>query len=252
MKELVLRAAFTATLPLLPIALLQGRRVRARLAPARPAAGPTSGTVPGAGPTLSLVIFGESTVAGVGAPTHTEALSGRLAAALAARTGRGVAWRAVGRSGATAAEARWALTDELVGSEATVAVVVFGVNDVVRLTRSWRWTADLADVVTLLRQHLGAIPVVLAGVPPIGHFPALPQPLRAMLGLRGRLLCLRAAKWADRMSNIVHVPTTFEELGLVSTDRGNFTDDGIHPSVKAYAAWGARLAREIEQLLHRG
>ncbi len=69
------------------------------------AAGPTDGVVEGAGEPFRLAVLGESTVDGVGAATHEEALTGCLARELA-NGGRAVRWQAAGRTGANARTVR--------------------------------------------------------------------------------------------------------------------------------------------------
>ena len=66
--------------PLLVAQALYVRRTTPRLPGA---SGPTEGLVPGAGTPWRLAVLGESTVDGVGAASHEEALTGRLAQALA-------------------------------------------------------------------------------------------------------------------------------------------------------------------------
>jgi hypothetical protein len=80
-----------AAAPLMPLLAVQGRGVRRRMPRLPPAAGQVSGTVGGAGPPARLVVLGESTVAGIGAATQAEGLTGHLAAALARSTGRTIA-----------------------------------------------------------------------------------------------------------------------------------------------------------------
>jgi hypothetical protein len=71
-----------ATLALGPVLLAQGKRLR-RTAPTLPEpAGEREGII-GDGPTLRLLILGDSAAAGVGADTQEAALAGQLAVALA-------------------------------------------------------------------------------------------------------------------------------------------------------------------------
>ena len=75
--------ALLAALPLLPILWLQGRYVRKHTPRLPGASGPTSGVIPAAAAPLRLLVVGVSTVAGVGAPDHSQALTGQIAMALA-------------------------------------------------------------------------------------------------------------------------------------------------------------------------
>ena len=178
MGEVIVRASSLVAVPLLPVLWLQGRHVRSRTPRLPAAAGPTVGTIPGEGVPLRLLVVGESTVAGVGAPDHAHALTGQIAAALATRTGRPVHWHAAGQIGATAHAARTRLVPEVPAAPMDVIVLALGVNDVLQFQASTRWTRDLTQLIADLRRRVGPAPVVLASVPPMGRFPALPQPLR--------------------------------------------------------------------------
>lgn len=235
-RALALHAASAASLALGPLLVAQGRAVR-RDTPQLPgAAGPACGLVAGAAPALRLVVIGESTVAGVGAASHAEALAGQVAAALAARTGRAVAWRAEGQIGATAAAARRALVPALPAEPADAALVALGVNDTLRLRGPARWSGDLAALVEALRERVGPAHVFLAAVPPMGSFPSLPQPLRAALGLRAALLDATAAGLAPRLGAVTHLPLTLPARPEL------FCADGFHPGPAGYSQWGALLA----------
>ncbi|MEN9620489.1 MAG: hypothetical protein RL499_682, partial [Actinomycetota bacterium] len=117
--------------------LAQGRRLR-RETPRLPDAPlPWEGSVDGGGPgdaggasrPLNLLVIGDSTAAGVGVDHADLGLGGRLAEALAARTGRPVHWRAAGRNGATASDlVRQYLTPALHGPTDLVFLTI-GAND---------------------------------------------------------------------------------------------------------------------------
>jgi lysophospholipase L1-like esterase len=238
-RDAALRLASSASLLLLPVLIVQGRRVR-RATPRLPeAAGPREGRAAGAGPALRLLVVGESTAAGVGADNHDEALAGQAARALAGRTGRAVTWRVLGRNGATAALCRTVLLAEAAEPvEADVAVIALGVNDTLRFHAPGRWRRDLRHLAAAIRARCGPVPVVLAGVPPVGRFPALPQPLRGVLGLRAALLECAARRLAAELANAryVDVPPLEEAVDVY------FAADGFHPSPRGYAAWAGAIA----------
>lgn len=235
---MTLRTA-AATAGLLPLLVAQGVRVR-RDTPRLPgAAGPVVGSV-GMGPVLRLVVLGESTVAGVGAATHADGLTGRLAVELADRFDVSVTWRAAGRIGANVATVRRQVLPQLAGRAADVVVVACGVNDVIEFTPTTRWRVGLLRLLVELRRSLGPVPVVLTGVPPMGRFPSLPQPLRTVLGLRARDLDDAAARLAARLSGVVHVPMPADVL-----TGSTFCPDRFHPSQAGYALWAEHLADAI-------
>ena len=234
---------------LAPLLALEGMWIRWRT-PILPEAGPPHvGLVPApaadaslsAGPvsaSLKLILLGESTVAGVGARSHEAGLVGRTAAALAAQTGRAVAWRSVGRNGATAAQCLTDLTPQLAGAPADLLVIVLGVNDTIRLTPPAAWQADLHALIQEARSRTGAELIVLAGVPPMARFPSLPQPLRAFLGRRAALLDQSAAELARSLPGVRHVPTP-----LPAAD--HFAADRFHPGELGYQLWADHLVQTL-------
>ncbi|SDX17279.1 Lysophospholipase L1 [Amycolatopsis xylanica] len=224
------------TVALAPVLLAQALHVR-RVTPRLPgASGPVTGSVPGGDP-LRLLVLGESTVDGVGAATHEEALTGQLALALAERTGRGVRWQAVGRTGANARVVR---TDLLPAAEpADLVVIALGVNDTIELHSAARYRRDLLRLVVAIRRGLGPVPVLLAGVPPMDRFPVLPRPLRAVLGARSAALDAAAVR-LTRVPGVGHAPMPSE---ILADDL--FAADGFHPGPAGYRKWAAQLAQTV-------
>jgi lysophospholipase L1-like esterase len=243
MGNAIVSAASLVASPLWPILWLQGRHVR-KHTPRLPAAtGPIAGTISAVGVPLRLLVVGESTVAGVGAPDHAHALTGQIAAALAARTGRTVHWHAMGRIGATAHVARTRLVPEVPRLPVDIIVIALGVNDVLRFYGPGRWIRDLTQLITDLRERVGAAPIVLASVPPMGRFPAFPQPLRGVLGWRAAALDRAARRCAPTLVRVAHCPAHLDPAG------GMFCIDRFHPSVRGYCRWGSQIAESVISLL---
>jgi lysophospholipase L1-like esterase len=233
------------TLPLAPWAIVQGRRVRSRMPPMCAAAGKPRGTVEAGGVPLRLLVLGESTVAGCGIATQDEAIGAQTARALSALCRRTVHWDAVGRIGVTARRTARDLEAPVAEvPRADVLVVALGVNDVMRQTSAAAFARDLAAVIAMARRHHGPLPAVIAGVPPVGSFPALPQPLRALLGLRAWWLDRAAARLAAADSRAVYVPTRIR-----GDLRHLFAADGFHPSAAGDVVWGAALAAAATRLV---
>jgi lysophospholipase L1-like esterase len=218
---------------LAPVLAGQGLRVRRRTPVLPEAAGPRHGSA-GAGEPLRLVVLGESTAAGVGVDRIEDGLTGHFARSLARRSGRQVRWTLSARSGATAAHARHALLPAAVLEPCDLALVVLGVNDTLRLTGRAAWRRTVAAVVADLRTTGGR--VLLAGVPDLGTFTALPQPLRAVLGDQSRMLDRELRALADP-PGVRHAPAP-----ALSNLDAPFAADGFHPSAAAYRLWGAQLA----------
>lgn len=245
------------TIALAPVLAVQAwRTVRCtpRLAPA---GGDEQGFVPGsdpaAGPAYRVVVIGESTAVGVGAAQHAQALPGFLAEALRERLRRSVAWSVNGENGATAHRVTTGLVAPANGAPGDgpardgspsgdpgpdLVVVTVGINDLIRRRPLRRWADDVSRLIAALQGRYGHATLVVAGMPPVHRFPALPQPLRLVLGARARTMD-RILRDTARSRGAVHAP--MDEA--MARDRGLFSTDGFHPSPAGYRAWAEDLAR---------
>lgn len=204
------------------------------------AAGPLSGcTADAAGDGLSILFVGDSSVAGVGAAHHEEALAGQFSTALAERTGRPVTWRVLARSGDTVrglTELVASHADEL---DADLVVLSAGTNDALRLRRPSAWRADVRILVGALRARLGrAVPVLVIGIPPVHRFGSLPRLFRWSIGGYARLLDRQLARLSGELPDLRHLLP-----GELPTDTAQFfAVDRFHPSPLGYRTWAGRLA----------
>lgn len=220
---------------LLPILLAQAAYVRRNVIELPEPPGDRSGVI-GDGPPLRLLIIGDSSAAGVGVATQTEALLGRITEQLAGMAR--VEFDLVARTGAKTVEAV-AWLDHLPRDRYDVVVTALGVNDVTKATPLRRWLALQARLLERLENDFGALRIVVSGLPPMGQFPLLPQPLRWAMG--------RRAMWFDKhLHRLVATrpactPVTIE-LGLNDT---NMSADGFHPGPSVYAAWADKVCAVI-------
>jgi lysophospholipase L1-like esterase len=224
--------------PLYPLLLAQGRRTR-RVTPRLPeAAAPYDGMAGThhAGSPLSLLTVGESPVAGVGVGSHDEAITGQFAQALSTHLKRPVAWRACGKNGVTVRQAIDDVMPRIPRQQVDVALVAFGVNDTTAFHSVARWRHDLHELLQALDERCAPRLILLSGVPPVGKFPALPQPLRWVMGLKAQALDRAAQELAQRLPR-----THYVALALNHHDRSMMASDGYHPSQKGCAAWAAML-----------
>ncbi|GAB46950.1 hypothetical protein MOPEL_001_00680 [Mobilicoccus pelagius NBRC 104925] len=226
-----------AAFALAPVLAVQGARTLARVPRLPEAGGDRTGLVgDDHDDAVTVLVVGESTAVGVGVDTQEEGMAATLARRLHETTGESVRWSVVGRNGARLrATARRRLSGAF--GEYDCAVVVLGVNDTLGLTSTRRWRREVETLLTALRRGLrddGL--VVLAGVPQLRHFPALPQPLRTVMGLHGRALDDVLTRIADDNPDVVHIPTPAME------DRADLAADGFHPSACGYRRWGDLIA----------
>jgi lysophospholipase L1-like esterase len=196
---------------------------------------------------LSILTLGESPVAGVGVSTHEEAITGQLAQALSARLQRLVAWRACGKNGVTAREALEQVVPEMPLEPVDIALVAFGVNDTTAFRSAAAWRQDLRNVLEALDARCRPQLLIVSGVPPVARFPALPQPLRWVLGLKANVLDAVVRDLVATLPQAVYVP-----LALDPQDSGMMAEDGYHPSAFGCTAWAQVLAETCTALLAPG
>ncbi|HSE13628.1 MAG TPA: SGNH/GDSL hydrolase family protein, partial [Rudaea sp.] len=224
-----------ATVGLGPLLLAQGLRVRRSVVRLVEPPGPRSGSE-GSGPTLRLLIAGDSAAAGVGAATQQEALSGQLVAQL--RPSLHVHWKLVATTGHTLRD----MIGQLQAAESErfdVALVSIGVNDVTGRTRSTSFVERQATLIGLLKNKFGVGHILLSSLPPMHAFPALPQPLRWYLGMR-------AAQFNSMLRRIAGADAHCEFLPIdLPLERGYMASDGFHPGPPAYSVWARAAARAI-------
>lgn len=223
---------------LAPLLVRQAQRVRTRLPDLPEPDGERMGVEGSGGSTLRLLVVGDSSAAGVGAPHQRDALVQPLALALAAQLAVTVRWQLVARSGLTSQQ----LLDQVrmaAPSHADVAVAICGVNDIthqVPLALALRQRAHLAD---WLQAHCDVRHVVFPGLPEMEVFPALPHPLAWYAGRLARRNNRAQARWARTRENVSHA-------SMARVARADlFSADGFHPAPALYARVAARLAQHI-------
>lgn len=231
-SDLAFVAATAFLSPALLAQALHVRRVTVRLPEAD---GAREGQC-GAGPPLRLLILGDSAAAGVGANTQDEALAGQLARHLAPHVS--LHWRLLANTGDTTLGAlrRLEAAPEL---RCDVALTSLGVNDVTTLRSTRAFLDAQRRLIDHLRARCGARRLLISGLPPMRHFPALPQPLRWALGRHASSLDNALAEWIATQPDCEHLP--FGSL----LDATMMATDGFHPGPRIYSAWAEAAAERI-------
>lgn len=234
---------------LAPLLLWQGRQVRHRALRLPEAAGPRQGVEEPEmrfnveNEPLKLLVLGDSSAAGVGVAHQHQALAQPLAANLAHRLARPVAWRLLAQTGHTA-------TDALAHLQASPAeptdwlLVIVGVNDAVAQTPVPRFVQTLDAIDAWGRAHLGLRHTLHSALPPVDQFPLLPWPLRSVLGRDARQLDTATRRRTSPAAGRHHAPLP----SLTGAAKQWMADDGFHPGATAYAAWAQHLAAFIAQV----
>ena len=231
MKGLLFWIAFPFLIP----QALYVRRTAPRFAPA---GGPSEGSV-GDGDDIHLLAIGDSIIAGVGASALSRALVGQTAKALADSLRCRVIWKALGASGYNSARVLEHLVPDLPDATFDYIIVSVGVNDVTGLTTMRRWRRNLSRLLRTLQTNYPRAKIALAGMPPMHGFPLLPQPLRAVFGLRASAFDEIAREVVVVDQNALHVPLDFDP------DPAKFSPDGYHPSEESYIEFGRHMAGRL-------
>ncbi len=221
-------------LPAVPFLFLQGRYVRRKVGKLPDASGDAAGSVGSHAEIINLLVIGESTVAGVGAETHADALTGQFAKHLSAKFGKTVSYFALGESGITVRETLRRLVPQLPQTSADIILVALGANDVFTLSSPQKWRRNLSELLAILREKYPNSKILVANVPMVRDFIALPNPLRYVLSRLAKLHHFNAISLIKEMKNVVY----FDDVKRVERD---FFSDGIHPSPKGYDQWAAAM-----------
>lgn len=224
---------------MLPVLAVQGIMVKIRTPLLPEASGDRWGLIEGPGEPVLLVVFGESTVSGVGVDSYDQTLAARSALALGKGVSRGVRWLAVGHNGMMARQLRRFYIRQAKGLRVDIIMICLGVNDVLHMHGPGRYSRDLHDLICEMRGMFGSVPIVLCGIAPMGFFPAIPQPLRYVLGLRAKVLDRAAASVAKSFDRVCHCPMPGSS-GLIQS---SFASDGFHPNADGYARLGDLFGR---------
>ncbi|CAN5665077.1 SGNH/GDSL hydrolase family protein [soil metagenome] len=221
-------------LPFTPFLYLQGKYVRRKVGRLPDADGETVGKHGEHEEIINLVAIGESTVAGVGAKNHHEALTGQFAKHLSKKTGKSVDWHALGTSGITIKRTLQELIPNIPAEKMDVILVALGANDVFGLSSPRKFRRNLTKLLKILRQKFPDAKIFVANVPMVRDFIALPNPLRYVLSRLAKLHHFNAIDLISKLENVIY----FDDVKRVDDD---FFSDGIHPSVKGYDLWSKAM-----------
>jgi lysophospholipase L1-like esterase len=187
--------------------------------------------------TLTYVILGDSTAAGVGgnyengiAMSTTRALSQRFR----------VTMTNLGVSGARMRDVRNEQLPAAVKLRPDVVLLSAGANDVTHLTRVRSMRNDLRTIVAQLRAANPNVTIVITGSPDMGSPPRIPRILRGFASHRTKVANAMFDAEARRLGLLF--ARIAEKTGpLFRGVRSLFADDLFLPSDRGYAAWNEVL-----------
>ena len=227
---------------LFPLLWYQGMRLK-REVPRLPLPGDSPfGICKGKDKEFKILGLGESPMAGVGIAKHSLTLTGLTAVKLNKLLGCSVKWEILAESGLSLKNLNKLIGEQL-GKNSNLVLVSMGGNDVFQLTPPWVWKNNINTCVKLLFEKENKPLILFSPVPPVGRFPAIPNPLRIMFSFWGLLLQASLAQTINSMDNAYLLDERFPE------GKEYYLEDGIHPSPLAYDPWSEKLAIMTLELL---
>ncbi|MEO0367762.1 MAG: SGNH/GDSL hydrolase family protein [Pseudomonadota bacterium] len=217
-----------------PLLLIQGKWTRYKT-PILPEPTGTREGLLGEGQPLSILIIGDSAAAGVGVQTQDDALLGQTLLRL--KEEYQIRYRLHANTGDNTADCIAKLS-QIQEEKFDVVITSLGVNDLTGGCLLDEFGRRQRALVELCKQQFGANQIMLTGMPPVGEFPALPQPLRWCLGTR--------AKYFDRVILDVSEQLNVEYLKIDLTERNDAMSlDGFHPGAPVYEEWAETVTKLI-------
>ena len=205
-------------------------------------------------PPLRMIVFGDSTTAGVGVQLPDEALPVQLARELGRRRGRRVHVTSYGWAGARAVDLvreqiprslePWRPGEPPVLPTADIVVVVAGANDATHRTTPRRYRGALRAALEAIREAAPGAEVVLAGIPIFRGALQHVEPLIWLTDQYGRVLRPISRSEAARAG------IAFADLAGLLPGRPPpeaFASDRFHPSAAGYAAWAQVIADALDE-----
>jgi lysophospholipase L1-like esterase len=188
---------------------------------------------------VRIGVLGDSTVAGVGAPTASGSLPVLVAVRVAAALGRPVAVTGLGVSGARTATV---LADQVprLGGWYDAVVVMVGANDATHATPWWRLRRDLEAVLRAARDR--APVVVVGGTPRFHRNQIIPEPIRTALDRYSTLLRGHQRAAVRAVAGVAFVDIAAEASPRFFGVPEATSVDGFHPSPIGYGFWADALA----------
>jgi lysophospholipase L1-like esterase len=222
--------------PVLPFLYLQGQYTRLKVGKLPDAEGETSGEVIGNKEIINFLAIGESTIAGVGAKNHNEAMTGQFAKHLSRQTGKTVRWHALGVSGITVHRTLNELVPKIPEVNFDVILIGLGGNDVFKLSTPKKWRDGMTRLIDIFRQRYPNSTIYLANVPMVRDFLALPNPTRYVLSRLAKMHQLNVLDFIKDYENVHYY------LPQGKFQKEHFSD-GVHPSAEGYDLWAEEMIK---------
>jgi len=229
-------------IPILPIIYIHGEIIK-RTVPRLPEATGIEGNIKtNSDKSLRLLCIGESSMAGVGAETHEEAIGGTIAKELSKQLGSNIYWRVYARNGYTAKRVRFKILPKITERNFDIIVIALGANDSFAMNSPKTWRQHIIDLLKDTQSLFSDTPIVFMNMPPIKEFPAFSSLIRFSVGnlvdMLGKELEQTITLFDDvYFSKEVITVESWKKKYQVEGQASEFFSDGVHPSKFTYQVW---------------
>lgn len=237
-------------MPLMPILYLQGKRIRKKI-PRLPEAEGTSGYVNvGAVRNLSVLLIGESTMAGVGVKTHEDGFAGSFARKLASLSDSNVKWEVFARGGYTLKRLRYKIVPKIPNNKYDLIAIAMGGNDAFKLNSPKVFGENIKALIKACQQKFPATAIAFCNMPPIKEFPAFPAMVKFIVGNLVEFFGQKLKMICDQKSGVyyssevIRLDNWLQKIGT-NNKQAKFFSDGVHPSQLTYEVWGEDFANFV-------
>lgn len=235
-------------LPIMPFIYWQSKRLKKNLIKL-PEADVLEGQTGKKKVPLSILVFGESSFAGVGVRANLEGIAGHLANRLHELTNKTIQWKVIAKSGYNAQKATELLAPQIPDNQHFDAIFIgLGANEAFEVNAPLTFRKNLMACIQKIRERQPHCPILISDLPPAGQFVALPFFLKKLMH---GLITLHSNVIKDLPSicpNVyyengrIRLKDWQQKIGQNLSVEAFFCEDGIHPSSLTYQIWGKEMA----------
>mgnify|MGYP001800372471 CR=1 FL=1 len=237
-------------IPVFPIMYFQAKKIKRDFPDLPEAQNPIGRT--GQPASKSILIMGESSVAGVGVDVHDNGIAGQMSHTLRNLQGEHIAYQVVAKSGYTAERVHQKLMPKVPDQTFDLVLIGLGGNDTFQTKTPWFWKKHMGILIDSLHKRFPDTPIVVTCMPPVHTFTAFSSLLKFFLGGLTKLFgheIRRMSRKRDYLYYFDYVITLEEwiERYEEANEPADFFSDGVHPSALTYKLWGGETAKFIHK-----
>lgn len=229
-----------STIALIPALIVQGNKVKKNTLRLPEPEGEREG-ITGIGKPLSILIIGDSAAAGVGVNKQEDALLGSVITEL--KDQFEMTWKLQAKTGDASSQVIKTV-QALQEQHYDVVLTSVGVNDVTKLMPSELWIKKQQHLYRIIEEKFSPNLIIVAGVPPMNIFPALPNPLAWLFGQYAKKMNQQLAELVKKRNAMEWIEYDIQKYQALNLE---MAEDGFHPSKEVYQLWAKEVADKIRQ-----